>query len=1173
MVFFGVPEVRSGARALRFRSRKTLALLAYLVLEPGLHARDKLAALFWPEAEASAGRASLRNALAQINSELGTLRSTREAVRWNLIDFDSDVRRLELAFRAVNRTDATPDLESLLERAANSCRGELLEGVTLMDAPDFDDWLIARREIARGWLDGVLERLCGLYADSGRVPLALEVAQRRVRLEPLNESAHQGVIGLHLRSGNRTAALEAYRACKAILETELGLEPSTETETLLDRASESPKVEPPTEERPSNPPSQTRLIGRGEAWARMEDAWNRDQTIFVCGEAGTGKTRLVQEFLATKAGPIFFHSPRPGETSVPYATQVNGLRQIMAALPDLKLEPWVRRELSRVVPELGERPQEPIASQEDKLRLFDAFSEIVHMGLCRVTAAVTEDLQYIDAFSLEISMYMTSKWSVTGGPCRFINTFRANELSPAMTLGLRGLVDSGLGVLIELEPLLADGVGEMLADLVSDSSSNAERDDLAAALHRFTGGNPLFVLETVRALTARGSLESLTADRFENRRRVAGLPRTPKVQMVIQRRLERLSAAARDLAQVAAVAGEHFTLELGAKVLETPILELSRTAVELEAAHVWRGLRFSHDLLFETTLENIPESFSLLLHGRVLDALEGASVPAAVLAEHAFATCRWQKAFQYSLDAAEFAGEVYAAREALEHGLRAWQLLREAPQGFDPITNVTSDQRISLYYRLRASLEVLRAVSRDDELTTEMLVYARSIGDARLEIRVLMPFDNGSRRGYEQEKRLSSKALEIAEQIGDRGEWVIVQNNLMRLEYTNAEFEAALTRSEAILPVARALYTESDPQNINILEHPFFDCLRWTAQANLWSGRWDDALIGQQECEALLRPFPAHRYSMAHCRMWLAVGRLNLGQLEESLPLGRAAVETYYELRPNSPFTSVSSFWHSMALLDHGDLVKGIEFSTRGFDLVNVPGTDVFYRAPVYWGQAYALQLLGLFERPLELALIALEENREQTRRDGWGVGMQDYFSNLLCVIHATRDNWEQAYEYAKLATQSRFQINNELGAHSPRMRRDLEMEALLRGGEINLVRESVRRLGEFAGHYARRKIPYLRALSALEVWEGNTESATHHLLEARALMIPIGLPNERWTLEAKLAELYEKNGDLERALDARNHALEIVSTLGDSILDEASRTVFLEFARRQVFRVESASV
>ncbi len=149
--FFGVPEIRVSTRALRFRSRKTLALLAYLILEPGFHARDKLAALLWSESDQAAGRASLRTALAQINSELGGLISNRDAVAWTADHLELDVHRLERVFRAIGNP-SSPELETQLETALALYRGDLLEGFDLSDANDFDDWLItSAKSCAVGW--------------------------------------------------------------------------------------------------------------------------------------------------------------------------------------------------------------------------------------------------------------------------------------------------------------------------------------------------------------------------------------------------------------------------------------------------------------------------------------------------------------------------------------------------------------------------------------------------------------------------------------------------------------------------------------------------------------------------------------------------------------------------------------------------------------------------------------------------------------------------------------------------------------------------------------------------------------------------------------------------------------------------------------------------------------
>ncbi len=99
------------------------------------------------------------------------------------------------------------------------------------------------------------------------------------------------------------------------------------------------------------------------------------------------------------------------------------------------------------------------------------------------------------------------------------------------------MLEAGHATLIELEPLKATEIGEMLSDLMPDSTGDAQ---LGQSLHRFTGRSPTFVLETVRALREQGSLETLTPERFENRRRALRLTQSPKVGAVITRRLERL---------------------------------------------------------------------------------------------------------------------------------------------------------------------------------------------------------------------------------------------------------------------------------------------------------------------------------------------------------------------------------------------------------------------------------------------------------------------------------------------------------------------------------------------------------------------------------------------------------------------------------------------------------
>ncbi len=1143
LLLLGDVEFKRGASALRFPRRKTWALLVYLALEPGPNSRDKLAALLWPDSDQ--GRTNLRTTVAELKAELSNhLRVWRDSVELDLQGLELDLRIAENAIQAAYT-------ETQLEAALKLFRGDLLEGFDLPDAPEFDDWLLAEREVVRGWRDSLLERLANLQSQAGKFAAALENAHQRLRLEPLNEAAHRQIIEIHLANGNRSAALEAFNTCHELLQRELGLEPDPQTQSLLGRFRASPAVLTAA----VLPTLQTRMVGREREWVLMEAAWQAGQAIIVHGAPGAGKSRLMLEFAASR-GAYLHCLGRPGDALVSYGTHARTFKQITDTFDPAEIPQWVRRELSRIIPELGETPP-PISSQDDKLRFFEAKAEMLRLYFAKGCAVMAfDDVQFVDAASLEAEFYALFKFLPAGpGMPRSIHSYRSDELSPVTKALIQQAVDSGIAALIEVRPLESADIGEILAGLEVS-------DQLAQPLHRFTGGNPLFLLETVRSLSQEGGLQSLTPEQFENRRRIKGLTRSPKVQAIIERRLSSLSPQARDLSRVAALMGEYFNLELGSKVLEKGLLETSQAAEELEATQVWQGDRFSHDLIFETTLEGIPNSLAPILHKRVMEVLQTVKTPFAVLAHHAYGGGQWKKALFYSIEAAHQT-ENNPDLLHLEHCLRARQLILEPPKGFDPALDSDSQQRIDLLYLLIDALKVLRREEEINPFASEMLEYARRIGDARLEIRVLLPRYKTARMSRELQEQRLSQALSIAERLGDKNEWVVVQNVWIYHEFSNAKYQAALARAAEVLPVARALHDPNSP-DYKVMLDPLYRCLLTVAQAYLWSGHWDEALMAEQEAEIMLRPYPEHPLNMSDRRMWLAALLLNLGRLKESLLLGQEAMETQYKISFNYPETSVSSLWHSLALLDHGDLEVGLETSTQSYNLVNVPKTDPQWRTGVYWNHALALLMLGQAEAALQIAFKAFEINQEQIGRSAWGTMQQDYIASLICTLFALQGDWDKACEYAPLAAQGRFEVDNEAGPHTPRMRRDLETEALLRGGEIELARESVRRLGEFAGHYVRRQIPYLRARAVLETWEGNLEDAIQTLEEARGLMIPIGLPNERWTLEVELAKLYTKTRNVERAEEAQKTALEVVHNLAEKISDPAIKQTFLEFSQNQ---------
>jgi DNA-binding SARP family transcriptional activator len=307
---------RDGEPVRGLQSRKVLALLAYLITQGQPVSREYLADLFWGDKSEARGRANLSWTLNRISGQLPgclqadhhTIQFQRAASYW--LDLDAFA---ELAAQGE---------PAALAEAVELYRGEFLEGLCLAGCAEFEIWLVKEREHWRQQVARVLGALVTHHRQRGEYEQGLRFAQRLLILESWREEAHRQVMRLLAYTGQRSAALAQYEICCWVLAEELAVEPAAETtrlyEQIRDGELEVP-VAPPVHlpDLPVQPPSF--LLAEGEAAAhhpaldrpvfvaRERELEQLDgflgqmlagqgQVVFVTGEAGQGKTALIQEF-------------------------------------------------------------------------------------------------------------------------------------------------------------------------------------------------------------------------------------------------------------------------------------------------------------------------------------------------------------------------------------------------------------------------------------------------------------------------------------------------------------------------------------------------------------------------------------------------------------------------------------------------------------------------------------------------------------------------------------------------------------------------------------------------------------------------------------------------------------------------------------------------------------
>jgi predicted ATPase/DNA-binding SARP family transcriptional activator len=926
LYFLGPMDIRCDDRELlKPPTLKSQSLLAYLVLHRNWpQPRERLADLYWGDRPERKAHGSLSTALwhlrrclpdeALILSDPYTVQFDPQADLWIDVDeFESQADHEDI---------------SSLQAALALYRGRFLDGF-------YDDWIIDERYRLETLFIEALARLMVAHEAQGEYEAGLAAALRLLEHDPLREDAHQLAMHAYCRLGQRNAALEQYQRCREIIRRELDTEPMVETRELYQAILEGrlasmeapptfriPAMEPPIPLRrsPLDVITTSPLVGRERELAFLQECWqeavspasrgvvspaSRGGWVFIRGEAGVGKTRLVEEFalrLHWQGHRVLWGRCYQFERALPYQPVAEALRSILSSLTPTELAAfpgWTVAEVARLVPELWEKflldhPERrpglgvtpAIRSDQERARFFEGVARFLAKLSSRgPILIVLEDLHWAGESSLQLGHYLARQ--LADHPALTVGTFRSEAVGPRHPLRVfqQQLKQETLARSLRLARLSSANIETIVAAM---SGAGEAALPLARRLYQETEGNPFFLMEIVKALFETGVVrleEGLWKGDFDQISQ-GEIPLPAGLGETIQARVARLGDDVREALGLAAVLGREFDFDLlnaawergEEATLEALDDLLRRRLIEERSGATDHDYAFTHHKIQEVVYAMTPRRRRQHLHGQAGAAMERLYGPraeklAGELAYH-FEQGRQLdrtlsgKAISYLLLAGDQARGSYLCAEALRYYTRALALVEKAelPKG-DALAASIRARRGEIYSRIDDN-----AGARGDFY--QVLTWSRQAGDRRQEAQTLLDLVKPYLVGHELEKAMACArdAYAIADSLGD--DFLIARSTgaLGSVLCVRGDLSEARQYLQTGLSAGRASGA-ADMLN----EVLFYACLERN-----WVGDFHGTLALAEELAPLAEEI--HDPVAAYGALWLqALAWCNLGKYEKAI--------------------------------------------------------------------------------------------------------------------------------------------------------------------------------------------------------------------------------------------------------------------------------------------------
>lgn len=421
-------------------------------------------------------------------------------------------------------------------------------------------------------------------------------------------------------------------------------------------------------------------------------------TLFIAGETGIGKTRLVEELksMALEKDFDFLNGRCLPEDQAPYAPFKRALSKFLDIERELGK---VHSVISPSPPNRGKVKNQEMFDTQRKSIFYRTSQFLKNLSEFRTIVMFFDNLQWADSGTLNLLDYMAEK--LENEQVILIGAYRPSEVDESDPLKdtLHRMSRKKLYDKIELQPLESEDIKTMVSKI---TGIDEVPTDFIDNLEEKTNGNPLFVRESIREMLKEGLIDLKRAE-FPSEAEIFHIPDV--IQNVIEKRVYELREGSREVLQLGSVVGKHIPFELLVSASDKDELRLLEDIDPLLETNIWEedpreeAFTFSHDMFVDTVYDGIGKWIERKkLHLEIAKAMENVFEDRLenryfTLGYHFREGERYQKAFKYFVRAGDKAEKVYAHEDAIDRYEEALSIANKTDE-------IEEEQSLSLLEKL-----------------------------------------------------------------------------------------------------------------------------------------------------------------------------------------------------------------------------------------------------------------------------------------------------------------------------------------------------------------------------------------------------------------------------------------------------------------------------------------